>query len=131
MTEFISTRDPGKNKSSYTDVLLEGLAPDGGLYVLDTYPKITLGELDRLRDQPYRTIFTEVRSRLIGKEIPLETQSMIANAAYTHDKFPAAVNGNIVPVTSVGDNLYIQNLSLGPTAAFKDMAMQPLGQDME
>lgn len=54
----------------------------------------------------------------------------LVNRAYTQEKFPESRNGNITPVRKIEKNFYIQNLSLGPTAAFKDMAMQQLGQEM-
>jgi threonine synthase len=132
MSEYISTRASGDVDSrSYSDILLEGLAPDRGLYVPIEYPEIDIAFLKNLQDKPYTEQFVAVKSLFVGDSMDLATQKTLAEAAYTDDKFPEAQNGVITPVRKVVDNLFIQNLSLGPTAAFKDMALQALGQDMQ
>lgn len=126
---LISTRDKNKTPISYTDALLQGLAPDGGLYVPESYPQISLTELRELKNSPYVDIAFKVKSELIGDFIPPVKLKELLSAAYSAERFPVP-NGNIVPVTKISDGIYLQNLSLGPTAAFKDMALQQLGQEM-
>ncbi len=126
---MISTRDTGRTGRSYTDVLLEGLAPDGGLYVPDEYPQFSHDELVALQSAPYTRIAFEVKRKLISGAIPDDVLKTMASEAYSEKNFDL-VNGQVVPVTLNGDGLYVQNLSLGPTAAFKDMAMQFLGREM-
>jgi threonine synthase len=131
MPEYVSTRLDGDNDPrSYSDVLLEGLAPDGGLYVPTEYPLLTPTQIEGFTDLSYADLFVKVKSLFVGDSIDLETQVKLSHAAYSQENFPETREGNIVPVRKIGDNLYIQDLSEGPTAAFKDMALQSLGQDM-
>lgn len=127
--KYVSTRGGGE-LIGYKDVILQGLAPDGGLYVPESYPKIDLEFLKNLKDKTYAEIFVAVNSLFVDEEIELETQKQLAEAAYMPEKFMDAKNGNITPVSEVNGRIYLQQLSLGPTAAFKDMAMQPLGQHL-
>ncbi|MCA9332622.1 threonine synthase [Candidatus Saccharibacteria bacterium] len=125
---LISTRDPERIEYGYSDALLQGLAPDGGLYVPGAYPTVDEESLRAMSGLDYVDLFTRIKSLYVD-DIPSETQAQLASAAYSKEKFPVP-DGNIVPLTQVDRNFFIQNLSLGPTAAFKDMALQPLGQDM-
>ena len=127
---LISTRDATGEQYSYTDALLQGLAPDGGLYVPDAYPTVSTEELIALKGAPYGAIVKLIKEKLVGDTIDSGTLERLIAAAYTNEKFPEVENEQYTPVRRVKDNLYIQNLSLGPTAAFKDMAMQQLGQEM-
>lgn len=131
MTNYISTRDPQHVRLSYTDVLLQGLAPDKGLYVPKVCPSLGLDTFKALSSKPYTELFTAIKGLFVGDSIDPATQEELAHKAYAHDKFPDSKNGNIVPVSEISPGLYLQQLSLGPTAAFKDMALQPLGQDMQ
>lgn len=126
---LISTRDITQTSISYTDALLEGLAPDGGLYVPTEYSQLTQKELLQLKGVPYSKLAFEVKKKLVGGTISNEDLGVLLQNAYTEDKF-GIKDGNIVPIRSIGDGLFLQNLSLGPTAAFKDMALQQLGQEM-
>lgn len=129
--EMISTRDVLKTGMSYSDVLLAGLAPDGGLYVPSEYPQISRAELEAPKNTSYRDIAYAVKKKLIGGDIPdTELRGMIERA-YSEASFCAADGDNIVPLVKVEKDFYVQQLSLGPTAAFKDMAMQQLGQEMD
>jgi threonine synthase len=131
MIEYVSTRDTDEQCCSYTDALLQGLAPDGGLFVPTEYPYFDTFMLRELANKPYVDVFTAIKSAFVGDSIDIETQTRLATAAFTINKFPDARNGNITPVQGLGDGISIEQLSLGPTAAFKDMALQPLGQDMQ
>jgi threonine synthase len=128
--KFVSTRDPERKELSYTDTLLAGLAPDRGLFVPLEYAQVSMEELKNMKDAPYTEIAFQVKKKIIGGDIPDEDLRDLVNKAYENEKFPSTKDGNITPLRKVEDNLYIQNLSAGPTAAFKDMAMQQLGQEM-
>ena len=128
--KLISTRDRRHQEISYTDALLRGLAPDKGLYVPTEYPQIQHRELRQLKKLPYPQIAFQIKKKFVAGTIPDEILERLLLQAYSSEKFPDAKNGNIVPVMRIEGQLYLQNLSLGPTAAFKDMALQPLGQEM-
>ncbi|MDB5166926.1 MAG: threonine synthase [Candidatus Saccharibacteria bacterium] len=131
MPEYVSTRSKGDTESkSYSDVLLEGLARDGGLYVPTEYPHLTPTQIENFAGLSYSDLFVEVKSLLVGDSMDIQTQMQLADAAYSEEKFPDTQNGNITPIIQIDDNLYIQDLSEGPTAAFKDLALQAVGQDM-
>ena len=130
--DYISTRDASRTPATFTDILLGGLAPDGGLYLPAEYPQLddaTLTQWRGLVDQPggYAKLAAEVLKLFID-DIPAEDIEGIAARAYTTEKFASE---DIVPVTRLTGDLYIGHLSEGPTAAFKDMAMQLLGELFE
>ena len=127
--KLISTRDIEKKNIFYTDALLEGLAPDGGLYVPTKYPQLTKNELKNLKDRPFLEIAFQIKKKFIEGTIPDKKLEILLQNSYTQEKFNSK-DGNIVPIRSISEDLYLQNLSLGPTAAFKDIALQQLGQEM-
>ncbi len=129
--KMISTRDVSKTEQSYTDVLLAGLAPDGGLYVPSEYPQFSPVELEALNNKPYVDIAFATKKKLIGGDISDTELRAMVERAYSEESFGTQEGGNIVPLICVEEDLYVQQLSLGPTAAFKDMAMQQLGQEMQ
>ncbi len=124
---YVSTRgtEPGL---PFCDVLLAGLAPDGGLYVPEHYPSVDAATLDQWREvldtQGYAALAYEVL-RLFIDDIPGDDLRRLCANAYTAESFG---DPQIVPVTELGDGLRLVHLSNGPTAAFKDMAMQLLGE---
>lgn len=126
--QMISTRDPKRTPLSYTDVLLAGLAPDGGLYVPSEYPSFSKTELEALKESPYEEIAFAVKKKLVGGAISDDALQRMVAEAYSQRVFE--VEHGVVPVTHIENGLYIENLSLGPTASFKDMAMQLLGREM-
>ena len=129
--KYISTRDTDRQPASFTDILLGGLAPDGGLYLPESYPRIDDATLTAWRhtlaEGGYAALAAEVL-KLFVDDIPEEDLEAITQRAYT---FPKFANEEIVPVSALGEGLYIGHLSEGPTAAFKDMAMQMLGELFE
>lgn len=124
--QYISTRG-GMTPSSYSEVLLEGLATDGGLSVPESYPQITAGQLEDWRDLSYPALATEILS-LFATDIPRDELAGMCERAYNTENF---ANEAIVPLTQISDEITIVGLSEGPTLAFKDMAMQFLGQSLE
>ena len=124
-TQYISTRGQ-MTPAGFTDVLLAGLAPDGGLAVPDRLPSLTPAQLEAWRSLGYAELATEVIG-LFAADIPREDLAELTRAAYSEARFPQPV----VPVTGLGDvadGLVLVGLSEGPTMAFKDLAMQFLGQ---
>jgi len=124
--QYLSTRgDPGRKH--FCEILLEGLAPDGGLYLPESYPKVDAATLAKWRRLSYPQLAFEVLSLYID-DIPAADLKAICDKTYT-----AAVFGTkeIVPLKKLEDGLYLEALSNGPTLAFKDMAMQLLGNLFE
>ena len=127
---YLSTR--GYNgRQKFCDILLEGLAPDGGLYLPATYPHINSQLLQRLRDifnsKGYAYLAFEILSLYID-DIPAEDLLWICRKTYTAEVFGDPL---ITPLRKIDGDLHILALSNGPTLAFKDMAMQLLGNLFE
>jgi len=129
--DYISTRDASAAPNKFTDILLSGLAPDGGLYVPVAYPRITDERLTQWRgvlaEGGYAALAAEVVKLFVSDIPPAKVEQLAANAYRT----PVFADEEIVPVSKLEDDLYIAHLSEGPTAAFKDMAMQLLGEFFE
>ena len=123
---YLSTRGD-KTPRKFCDILLEGLAPDGGLYLPEHYPQVTPAMLDAWRSLPYADLAFEVLSLYID-DIPAVDLKAICQKTYTQAVFGTP---EIVPVRQLEADLYLQALSNGPTLAFKDMAMQLLGNLFE
>ncbi len=130
---YISTRGQSAPQA-FCDILLGGLAPDGGLYLPESYPQITRAELDAWRKLSYADLAFEILSKFID-DIPAADLKAIVAKTYTADVYRFTRNGGnaaeITPLTKLEDGLYTQELSNGPTLAFKDMAMQLLGNLFE
>ena len=129
---YVSTRgDADQPRRHFCDILLEGLAPDGGLYLPEEYPQVddaTLtGWRTLLAGEGYPALAHAVLALFID-DIPDEDLRTLTARAYTAEKFGTDA---IVPATLLPEGLWIGHLSNGPTAAFKDMAMQMLGQLFE
>ena len=123
---YLSTRGD-KAPRKFCDILLEGLAPDGGLYLPERYPQVTPAMLDAWRGLPYADLAFEVLSLYID-DIPAADLKAICLKTYTQEVFGTAA---IVPLRPLESGLYLEALSNGPTLAFKDMAMQLLGNLFE
>ena len=124
---YISTRDSNQKQHNFIEVLLSGLAPDGGLYVPIEYPKFD-SQLNNLRSLNYSQLALEIMSAFIGECIPKSDLNNIIMQTYHQDIFKSK---EITPVIHLADHIYIQDLSSGPSLAFKDMAMQFLGHIMD
>ncbi|MDP3356635.1 MAG: threonine synthase [Polaromonas sp.] len=123
---YISTRGHADRKR-FCEILLEGLAPDGGLYLPETYPQVSPATLEQWRKLPYASLAFEVLSLYID-DIPAADLKAICEKTYTEEVFGTQ---EIVPLRQLEDGLYLEALSNGPTLAFKDMAMQLLGNLFE
>ena len=127
---YISTRSQGAApiaSKRFCEILLEGLAPDGGLYLPESYPHIDDQMLTRWRSLSYADLAFEVLSLYVD-DIPAEDLRMLCRKTYTEAVFGTQA---IVPLKKLEDGLYLEALSNGPTLAFKDMAMQLLGKLFE
>ena len=115
----------------FCDILLEGLAPDGGLYLPEHYPQVDRMTLDHWRhlyaQHGYATLAFEILSLYID-DIPAADLKALCEKTYTPEVFGTL---EIVPLKKLGDGFYLEALSNGPTLAFKDMAMQLLGNLFE
>jgi threonine synthase len=130
---YISTRGHAAPQA-FCDILLGGLAPDGGLYLPESYPQISRAELDAWRKLSYADLAYEILSKFITDIPPADLKALVAKT-YTAQVYRHTRNGGnaaeITPLTKLEDGLYTQELSNGPTLAFKDMAMQLLGNLFE
>jgi len=131
--KYISTR--GQSPAlTFSEILLGGLAPDGGLYLPESYPHFTDADLTAMRGMNYPDLAFAVLSRLVD-DIPAEDLRTIINKTYRADVYcytrPNQNAEDITPTLKLEDNLYLLSLSNGPTLAFKDMAMQLLGNLFE
>ena len=128
--KYISTRGDSTRRS-FSEILLEGLAPDGGLYLPESYPQVGGEKLQALRltwqEKGYAALAFEILSLYID-DIPAADLQTICAKTYTAEVFGSA---DITPVRRLHDGILIQGLSNGPTLAFKDMAMQLLGHLFE
>ena len=128
--KYLSTRGHADRKR-FCEILLEGLAPDGGLYLPEHYPQVDDATLTRWRsvyhEQGYAELAFEVLSLYID-DIPAADLKALCHKTYTAEVFGT---GEIVPLRHLEDGLWLEALSNGPTLAFKDMAMQLLGNLFE
>jgi threonine synthase len=123
---YLSTRGHASGQH-FCDILLEGLAPDGGLYLPESYPQVDAATLARWRALPYAELAFEILSLYID-DIPSADLRALCAKTYTEEVFGTP---EIVPLRQLEDGLYLEALSNGPTLAFKDMAMQLLGNLFE
>ncbi|MGY4348049.1 threonine synthase [Bradyrhizobium sp. GM7.3] len=123
---YVSTRGHS-GRRQFCETLLEGLAEDGGLYVPETYPRVDAATLDAWRALSYPSLAFEVLSLYVS-DIPPADLKAICEKTYTPEIFGTS---SIVPLRKLETRLYLQELSNGPTLAFKDVAMQLLGNLLE
>jgi threonine synthase len=122
MFGYISTRG-GAPRLGFSDVTLAGLAQDGGLYVPEACPKISSDELANMTHQHYLEVAWRVILPFVGDDIPSTELIKLLRAAYKNFTHP-----DIAPLRDFGDGFYLLELFHGPTLAFKDIALQFLGQ---
>ncbi len=120
--KYLSTRGDATPRG-FSEILLEGLAPDGGLYLPTHYPTVDAATLARWRGLSYAELAFEILSLYVD-DIPAADLKRLVTQTYTEKVFGTR---EIVPLKKLEDGLYLEALSNGPTLAFKDMAMQLLG----
>ncbi|ALN15957.1 threonine synthase [Acidipropionibacterium acidipropionici] len=129
---YLSTRGlPEGPRPGFSEILLEGLAPDGGLYMPETYPQVDAATLASWRStlaaDGYAGLAASVLSLFID-DIDAADLRRLCDEAYSDEVFSSPL---IAPVDELDGGLWLAHLSGGPTAAFKDMAMQLLGRLFE
>ena len=122
---YISTRGEAP-PLGFMDVTLAGLARDGGLYVPESWPKLTPEAISGFAGRPYAEVAVEVIQPFAGESITVADLSRLAREAYGTFRHPA-----VAPVSQVGPSTFLLELFHGPTLAFKDVAMQLLGRLMD
>ena len=131
--KYISTRGEAPAQC-FCDILLGGLAPDGGLYLPGIYPQVSAAELAEWRGLPYHALALEILQKFVD-DIPACDLKMLADRTYSANVYrhcrPGRDAGDITPLTTLEPGFHLLELSNGPTLAFKDMAMQLLGHLFE
>jgi threonine synthase len=124
--KYLSTRGEAAGRT-FSEILLEGLAPDGGLYLPERYPPVDAATLERWRGLAYPALAFEILSLFVDDVPPDDLRALLART-YTAEVFG---DPRIVPLRPLEPGVFVLGLSNGPTLAFKDVAMQFLGQAFE
>ncbi len=119
---YVSTRGQAPSVG-FTDAVLGGLAPDGGLYVPEAWPTFTREELAGFAGRPYAEVAAKVLGAFAGDEIPAADLRAMCDEAYATFSHAA-----VVPLVQIGPEQFIGELFHGPSLAFKDVAMQILAR---
>src|SRR3954465_4848815 len=125
LTRYISTRGEAPTLG-FCDVMLTGLARDGGLYLPEIWPRLSPDTIAGFFGRPYWEVAVEVIRPFVGGEIDDADLGRMANDAYATFRHPA-----VVPLDQVGPNQFLLELFHGPTLAFKDVAMQLISRLMD
>lgn len=123
--QYVSTRGEA-GTLGFEDVLLRGLARDGGLYVPRTWPKLTPDEIAGFAGQPFAEVAHRVLTPFVADAIPGDVLAEMCRESYAVFNHPATT-----PLVQVRDTMFILELFHGPTLAFKDVAMQLLARMMD
>ena len=124
--QFISTRGQA-SRASFSDVLLAGLAPDGGLYLPESWPQLSAAQIADFAGKPYQTVAYEVLSRFAAESFTPDELKADIQAAYAGFESPAIAPLRPIAPSSNGSQ-YLLELFHGPNFAFKDIALQILGR---
>jgi len=125
LTRYISTRGEAP-ELGFCDVMLTGLARDGGLYVPVTWPQLSAETIASFFGRPYWEVAVDVIRPFVGGEISDADLGRMANEAYATFRHPA-----VVPLRQMSPHQFILELFHGPTLAFKDVAMQLISRLMD
>ncbi len=127
MIKYISTRGHTKHDGAkiFEDVLLTGLAPDGGLYIPETFPQFSTGDLRDLANKPYTEVAFAVMYPFVEGCISADDFKAILNETYGQSNFD---HQSVAPLTQISAQHWLMELHRGPTIAFKDVALQLLGR---
>ncbi len=120
--KYISTRGQG-NPRSFQDVLLAGLAEDGGLYIPETLPKFSKDKIRSLKGLPYNELAFEVIQPFVNGEISDQNLKRLID-----DSYASFAHQAVAPLQQLDRNQWVMELFHGPTLAFKDFALQLLGR---
>ncbi len=122
---YVSTRGEAP-ALDFVEVMLAGLARDGGLYVPETWPTVMNDTIAGFAGKPYAEVAVEVIRPFVGDAIPLADLARMAREAYGTFRHPATA-----PLAQLGPSLFVLELFHGPTLAFKDLAMQLVARLMD
>jgi len=117
---YVSTRGEAPTLD-FVEVMLAGLARDGGLYVPETWPTVMNDAIVGFAGKPYAEVAVEVIKPFVGTSISEADLARMAREAYGTFRHPATA-----PLTQLAPSLFVLELFHGPTLAFKDLAMQLL-----
>ena len=120
--KYLSTRGEAP-PADFAAALLAGLAPDGGLYMPESWPHLSQADLRALRGLPYAELAARIIAPFTGDTIPFATLQAMCRGAYAGFRHPATI-----PLVQLDTHLWSLELFHGPTLAFKDLAMQLLGR---
>ena len=120
--QYVSTRGDAP-PVGFLDAVMAGLAPDGGLYVPQTWPQLSAEEIAGFAGRPYAEVAADILARFAGDAFSAEELLDITSEAYAGFSHPA-----VVPLSQMDANLWRLELFHGPTLAFKDVAMQMLAR---
>ncbi|MCI5107436.1 MAG: threonine synthase [Pseudomonadales bacterium] len=120
--KYISTRG-GCSDYGFKQVLLTGLAPDGGLFVPEQLPQFSASDMESFKQLSYPELALKIISPFVADEIPEADLSRIIHESYADFDDPA-----VAPLTQLGEREWVLELFHGPTLAFKDFALQVLGR---
>ena len=127
---YISTRGGSQNMAerlTFEEVMLSGLARDGGLYLPESWPAYSPEDLESFKTLPYADLAARIIAPFVGNAFSPEDLLRLSRAAYATFDHPDVVPIKQLPV----DNLHLMELFHGPTLAFKDVALQLLGRMLE
>lgn len=122
MPGYVSTRGAAP-RLNFADAALTGLARDGGLYVPDACPQISAEEFRNMANQNYLEVAWRVIAPFVGEDISAQDLIALLQKSYKGFAHPEKT-----PLRKLDDGFYVQELFHGPTLAFKDVALQFLGQ---
>src|SRR4249920_246392 len=122
---YISTRGEAPSLE-FVEVMLAGLARDGGLYVPERWPTLDRAVVENFAGKPYAEVAVEIIRPFVGDGIAEADLSRMAREAYGNFRHPA-----VAPLTQLNPNLFVLELFHGPTLAFKDLAMQLVARLMD
>ncbi len=123
--KYLSTRG-GCSGQGFEDVLLTGLAPDGGLFVPEELPRLSTADLREMRDLPYAQLAWRITSLFTSGAFPEDELRRMIESSYAGFAHP-----EVAPLTALGDGEHVLELFHGPTLAFKDFALQVLGRMLD
>ncbi len=117
---YIGTRGGLEKGYSAAEAIREGMVPGGGLFVPETFPRVSLKEIDELKEMRYEEISLRILKKYLTDYSEDEIRECV-EGAYNDGSFS---HGERTPVVKLEGDLYVMELWHGPTAAFKDMALQ-------
>ena len=120
--KYISTRG-GCPPQNFEQVLLSGLAPDGGLFIPQTLPTFSAEQIEAMKSLQYADLALEIVTPFVDGEIPTSQLKKVIDESYAAFKHP-----EVAPLTRLSEHEYLLELYHGPTLAFKDFALQVLGR---